>query len=157
MVFSDDDRAGMSDGSERHEFQAEVSRWMDITINSLYTDKQVVLREIISNAAVALEKARFNAVEDDSFLGDTKDLEIKVKHDPDAKTISIIDSGIGLFMADLINNLGVVEKSGATNFLQAMADGADSNLIGQFGVGCMMRAVTAFLSLQFGRQICDRQ
>ena len=95
--FSDNDWVGMSEGSQRHEFQAEVSRLMDITISSLYTDKQVVLREIISNTAVAHEKARFHAVQDDFFLRDTKDLEIKVKHDPDAKTISIIDCGIGLF------------------------------------------------------------
>jgi len=133
--FSDDDRAKMSDGSEKHEFQAEVSRLMDIIINSLYTEKQVFLREIISNAADALEKARFHSVQDDSYLGDTRDLEIKVEHDPDAKTLSIIDSGIGMSKADLINNLGTVAKSGTTNFLEAMADGADSNLIGQFGVG----------------------
>merc|ERR1712222_57025 len=117
------------------EFQSEVSRLMDIIINSLYTDKQVFLRELISNAADALEKARFHSVQDDSFLGDTKDLEVKVEHDPDAKTISIIDTGIGMSKADLINNLGTVAKSGTTNFLEAMAEGADANLIGQFGVG----------------------
>merc|ERR1712115_250839 len=119
----------------KHEFQAEVSRLMDIIINSLYTDKQVFLRELISNAADALEKARFHSVQDDSFLGDTQDLEIKVEHDPDAKTISIIDTGVGMSKADLINNLGTVAKSGTTNFLEAMAEGGDANLIGQFGVG----------------------
>merc|ERR1711904_360866 len=116
-------------------FQAEVSRLMDIIINSLYTDKQVFLRELISNAADALEKARFLAVQDESFLGDTKDLEIKIEHDPEAKTISNIDTGVGMTKADLINNLGTVAKSGTTNFLEAMAEGADANLIGQFGVG----------------------
>merc|ERR1719207_133481 len=125
----------MAEGSEKHEFQAEVSRLMDIIINSLYTDKQVFLRELISNAADALEKARFHSVQDESFLGDTKDLEVKVEHDPDAKTISIIDTGVGMTKADLINNLGTVAKSGTTNFLEAMAEGADANLIGQFGVG----------------------
>merc|ERR1719207_492496 len=125
----------MSEGSEKHEFQAEVNRLMDIIINSLYTDKQVFLRELISNAADALEKARFHSVQDESFLGDTKDLEVKVEHDPDAKTISIIDTGVGMTKADLINNLGTVAKSGTTNFLEAMAEGADANLIGQFGVG----------------------
>merc|ERR1711959_320889 len=133
--FSETDRAAMAEGSEKHEFQAEVSRLMDIIINSLYTDKQVFLRELISNAADALEKARFHSVQDESFLGDTKDLEVKVEHDPDAKTISIIDTGVGMTKADLINNLGTVAKSGTTNFLEAMAEGADANLIGQFGVG----------------------
>merc|ERR1719359_720496 len=125
----------MADSSEKHEFQAEVNRLMDIIINSLYTDKQVFIRELISNSADALEKARFHSVQDESFLGDTKDLEIKIEFDADAKTISLVDTGIGMSKADLINNLGTVAKSGTTNFLEAMADGADANLIGQFGVG----------------------
>jgi len=133
--FSETDRAKMSESSEKHEFQAEVNRLMDIIINSLYTDKQVFLRELVSNAADALEKARFHSVQDESFLGDTKDLEVKVEHDPDAKTISIVDTGVGMSKADLINNLGTVAKSGTTNFLEAMAEGGDANLIGQFGVG----------------------
>merc|ERR1719183_1240400 len=133
--FSDTDRAKMGESSEKHEFQAEVNRLMDIIINSLYTDKQVFLRELISNAADALEKARFHAVQDEEFWGDTKDLEVKIEHDPEAKTISIIDTGIGMTKADLINNLGTVAKSGTTNFLEVMADGGDANLIGQFGVG----------------------
>merc|ERR1712072_1421871 len=83
----------------------------------------------------ALEKARFHSVQDESFLGENKDLEIKLEHDPDAKTISIVDTGIGMSKADLINNLGTVAKSGTTNFLEAMAEGSDANLIGQFGVG----------------------
>merc|ERR1711904_275232 len=133
--FTDADRSKMADTSEKHEFQAEVNRLMDIIINSLYTDKQVFLRELISNAADALEKARFHSVQDESFLGDTKDLEVKIEHDADAKTLSIVDTGIGMSKADLINNLGTVAKSGTTNFLEAMAEGGDANLIGQFGVG----------------------
>merc|ERR1719217_1095654 len=133
--FSEDDRAKMTEGSEKHEFQAEVNRLMDIIINSLYTEKQVFLRELISNAADALEKARFHSVQDEAYLGDVKDLEIKIEHDPEAKTISIIDTGVGMSKADLINNLGTVAKSGTTNFLEAMAEGSDTNLIGQFGVG----------------------
>merc|ERR1712072_1351430 len=107
----------------------------DIIINSLYTDKQIFLRELISNAADALEKTRFLSVGDESFLGDTKDLDIKLEFDSDAKTLSIIDSGVGMTKADLINNLGTVAKSGTTNFLEAMQEGGDANLIGQFGVG----------------------
>merc|ERR1719172_171660 len=125
----------MTDSSEKHEFQAEVNRLMDIIINSLYTDKQVFLRELISNSADALEKARFHSVQDESYLGDAKDLEVKLEFDSDSKTLSLIDTGIGMSKADLINNLGTVAKSGTTNFLEAMADGADANLIGQFGVG----------------------
>merc|ERR1712039_832744 len=79
--------------------------------------------------------ARFHSVQDESYLGDTKDLEVKIEHDAEAKTISIIDTGIGMSKADLINNLGTVAKSGTTNFLEAMAEGGDANLIGQFGVG----------------------
>jgi len=133
--FSDNDRAQMTEGAEKHEFQAEVNRLMDIIINSLYTDKNVFLRELVSNAADALEKARFHSVQDETFLGETKDLEVKIEHDPDAKTISITDTGVGMSKADLINNLGTVAKSGTTNFLEAMAEGGDANLIGQFGVG----------------------
>merc|ERR1719405_287945 len=125
----------MTEGSEKHEFQAEVHRLMDIIINSLYTDKQVFLRELISNSADALEKARFHSVQDEAYLGETKDLEIKIEYDAEAKTLSLIDTGIGMTKADLINNLGTVAKSGTTNFLEAMAEGGDANLIGQFGVG----------------------
>merc|ERR1719355_134056 len=133
--FTEDERNKMSEGSEKHEFQAEVNRLMDIIINSLYTDKQVFLRELISNSADALEKARFHSVQDEAYLGDTKDLEVKIEFDADAKTLSLIDTGIGMTKADLINNLGTVAKSGTTNFLEAMSEGADANLIGQFGVG----------------------
>merc|ERR1712194_830010 len=97
--------------------------------------KQVFLRELVSNAADALEKARFHSVQDETLLGDTQDLEIKIEHDPDGKTITITDTGVGMSKADLINNLGTVAKSGTTNFLEAMAEGGDANLIGQFGVG----------------------
>jgi len=133
--FSEEQRDKMTEGSEKHEFQAEVSRLMDIIINSLYTDKQIFLRELISNAADALEKARFLSVQDEAYLGEHKDLEIKIEHDPEAKTISLIDTGVGMTKSDLINNLGTVAKSGTTNFLEAMAEGGDANLIGQFGVG----------------------
>merc|ERR1712087_760280 len=77
----------------------------------------------------------FHSVQDESFLGDVKDLEVEIEHDPDGKTLTIIDTGIGMSKADLINNLGTVAKSGTTNFLEAMAEGGDANLIGQFGVG----------------------
>merc|ERR1712159_176749 len=91
--------------------------------------------ELISNAADALEKVRIKSIADESILGDTKDMEIKIDYDADAKTLSIQYTGIGMTKADLINNLGTVAKSGTTNFLEAMQEGGDANLIGQFGVG----------------------
>merc|ERR1711957_451111 len=133
--FSEEDREKMAGGSEKHEFQAEASRLMDIIINSLYTDKQVFLRELISNSADALEKMRFLAVQDESIMGHQKDLDIRLEYDSVAKTLTIVDTGVGMSKADLINNLGTVAKSGTTNFLEAMAEGGDANLIGQFGVG----------------------
>lgn len=127
----------MQESGEKHEFQAEISRLMDIIINSLYTDKQIFLRELISNSQDALEKTRFLSIQEDGYLKDKKELDVKIEFDTNAKTLSIIDSGVGMTKADLINNLGTVAKSGTTNFLEAMSGDGDNaaNLIGQFGVG----------------------
>lgn len=120
---------------ESFSFNADVSRLMDIIINSLYTKKEVFIREIISNASDALDKARFIAVSDPDFLSTASDLEIKIDFDNDAKTISITDTGVGMSKAELIKNLGTVAKSGTTAFLEAMGQGENMSLIGQFGVG----------------------
>jgi len=134
--FTDEQRELMTSGGEKHEFQAEVSRLMDIIINSLYTERQVFLRELVSNSADAIEKARFLSVEDQNYLSKNPDLDVKVEFDSESQTISITDAGVGMTKADLINNLGTVAKSGTTNFLEAMAAGqTNANLIGQFGVG----------------------
>merc|ERR1711915_245766 len=134
--FTDEQKEAMAAGGEKHEFQAEVSRLMDIIINSLYTERQVFLRELVSNSADAIEKARFLSVEDQNYLKHNPDLDVKVEFDSDAQTIAITDAGVGMTKADLINNLGTVAKSGTTNFLEAMAAGqTNANLIGQFGVG----------------------
>merc|ERR1719243_520958 len=114
-----DMREKMQGDAETHEFRAETQRVMDIIVNSLY----------------ALEKARFLSIQDQDFLGDYPDLEVRVEVDPVAKTLSLQDSGVGMTKEELVGNLGTVAKSGTTNFLEALKEGADASLIGQFGVG----------------------
>lgn len=120
---------------EEFSFNADVARLMDIIINSLYTKKEVFIRELISNASDALDKVRFVSVQNPEYLGSVPQLEIMIDFDFDAKTISITDTGIGMTKAELIKNLGTVAKSGTTAFLEAIGKGDSLSLIGQFGVG----------------------
>lgn len=108
---------------------------MDIIINSLYTKKDVFIREMVSNASDALDKVRFVSVANPDYLGNTPEMEIKIDFDDNEKTISITDTGIGMTKAELVKNLGTVAKSGTTAFLESMGQGENMSLIGQFGVG----------------------
>jgi hypothetical protein len=127
----DDDTAKAAEAKkEAFSFNADVSRLMDIIINSLYTKKEVFIRELVSNASDALDKARFISVQDPDYLGEHKDLEIRIDFDNQAKTVSITDTGVGMSKAELVKNLGTVAKSGTTAFLEAMGQGESMSMIG---------------------------
>lgn len=125
--------------SEKYEYQAEVSRLMDLIVNSLYSNKEVFLRELISNASDALDKLRFLSVTNSELIKDEVDLDIRIQSDKDNGIIMITDSGIGMTREELVDCLGTIAQSGTAKFLTKLKEskdaGADSNLIGQFGVG----------------------
>jgi heat shock protein beta len=117
----------------------QVSRLLDLIVHSLYSHKEVFLRELVSNASDALDKLRFLSVTDSSVLSDGGELEIRIKPDPEAGTITITDTGIGMTKDELKDCLGTIAQSGTSKFLKALKEnkdlGADNGLIGQFGVG----------------------
>ncbi len=133
--LSEEEKKIIEEKKEAFTFNADVSRLMDIIINSLYTKKEVFIRELISNASDALDKLRFISIQNPEQLGKFQDLEVRIDYDQDAKTLSITDTGVGMTKAELIKNLGTVAKSGTTAFLEAMGKGDQMSLIGQFGVG----------------------
>mmetsp|Transcript_46254 Transcript_46254/g.69764 ORF Transcript_46254/g.69764 Transcript_46254/m.69764 type:complete len:173 (-) Transcript_46254:156-674(-) len=109
---------------------------LDIVVNSLYQNKDVFLRELISNASDALDKIRFLAISKPELMGGKPELEVKIEYDAEKKTLTVRDSGIGMTHDDLVKNLGTVARSGTTKFMEAMAEGsADIGMIGKFGVG----------------------
>jgi heat shock protein beta len=112
-----------------------VSRILDIVVNSLYQNKDVFLRELISNASDALDKVRFIGITKPEVYEDKQELEVRISFNPDDVSLTITDSGIGMTKDELIGNLGTIAQSGTTNFLDALKDGASVDQIGMFGVG----------------------
>ncbi|MEI7916872.1 MAG: molecular chaperone HtpG [Methylophilaceae bacterium] len=118
-------------------FQAEVKQLLQLMIHSLYSNKEIVLRELISNASDASDKLRFSALSDNSLYGGDSDLKIEVAFDKASRTLTICDNGIGMNRAEVIENIGTIAKSGTREFFNSLTgdQAKDANLIGQFGVG----------------------
>ena len=122
---------------ETHGFQTEVQKLLDLMIHSLYSNKEIFLRELISNASDAADKLRFEALSDDGLYEGDGELKVRVSFDPDARTISVQDNGIGMTREEIAANLGTIARSGTRQFFESLTgDSAkDTQLIGQFGVG----------------------
>lgn len=120
-----------------HQFQTEVSQLLHLIIHSLYSNKEIFLRELVSNASDALDKLKYLALTDDRFKNLDQEYRIDIRFDEEAKTLTIADTGLGMDEKDLAQNLGTIAKSGTKSFLAGLTGDArkDSNLIGQFGVG----------------------
>ena len=124
---------------QTHAFQTEISQLLDLMINSLYSQKEIFLRELISNSSDAIDKRRFEALTDASLLNEEEELAVMVSTDSEANTLTISDNGIGMNHDEVIDNIGTIARSGTKKFMQAIeankSEGDDVNLIGQFGVG----------------------
>ena len=130
---------------ETHGFQAEVKELLNLMIHSLYSNKEIFLRELISNASDAADKLRFEALTDSALMEIDPELKIRVSYDPKARTVTVTDNGIGMSRDEVIANIGTIAKSGTREFLTSLTGDQqkDANLIGQFGVGFYSSFVVA--------------
>jgi molecular chaperone HtpG len=132
-------------GQESHKFQAEVVQILDLMVHSLYSNKEIFLRELISNASDAIDRLRFEAFSQPDLRDEDETLRIRVSYDANARTITVADNGVGMSRAEVVENIGTIAKSGTREFLQVLTGDQrkDATLIGQFGVGFYSAFVVA--------------
>ena len=131
--------------TESFGFRAEAKQVLSLMIHSVYSNKEIFLRELVSNASDACDKLRFEALSDSALFEDAQDLVVHIEHDPEARTITVRDNGIGMSRQEVIDHIGTIAKSGTQEFLQKLTGDQtkDAQLIGQFGVGFYSAFVVA--------------